>query len=183
MSGDPKTRRPVERRGKPVPSFRAGHGTMRSGTLILLVLADFIVAVMMVVESARFVVSPDPGVKAGAMYVVLALTTGCALLMFVLALNASFVPLMTSQRARDVRLVMWTMGATGILTGVLTLGEEVQGIVMRLFVGAIAFVFIRVQEARLERARRSGALPPAESAEPQAGQRPKARQRRGGRKH
>ncbi len=98
------------------------------------------------------------------MYVVLALTTGAALLMFVMALNASFVPLMTPQRARDVRLVMWTMGATGVVTGVLTLGAEVEAIVMRLFVGVLAFVFIRVQEARLEKARRSGQLAPGGSS-------------------
>ncbi len=162
---------------------------MRTGSLILLVLVDFVVAVMMVITATAFVVSPDPAVKAGPMYVVLALTTGSALLMFVMALNASFVPLMSPQRARDVRLVMWTMGATGIVTGVLTLGADVEGIVMRLFVAVLAFVFIRVQEARLDRARRSGQLGHAPSAgrgragstgsrsTPQA----KARQRRGGR--
>ena len=146
-------------------------------------LVDFVVAAMMVIESARFVASPDSGVKAGPMYVVLALTTGSALLMFVMALNASFVPLMSTQRARDVRLVMWTMGATGIVTGVLTLGGAAEGIVLRLFIGVLAFVFIRVQETRLDRARRSGqlgrAVPSAQNTAPQ----PKARQRRGGRKH
>jgi hypothetical protein len=162
---------------------------MRSVSLFLLVLVDFVVAVMMVLESARFIVHPDPAVKAGPMYVFLALTTGSAVLMFVLALNASFVPLMTPMHARDVRLVMWTMAGTGVVTGMLTLGTAVQGIVMRLFVGVIAFVFIRVQEARLDRARRSrqlgAAVPNAPKAVSQAkvASPAKARQRRGGRKH
>ena len=130
----------------------------------MLVLVDFVVAVMMVFLAGRFVVSPDPAVKAGPMYVVLALTTGAAVLMFVLALNASFVPLMTPQRARDVRLVMWSMGATGVVTGMLTLGGAVQGIVMRLFVGVLAFVFISVQEARWRRMRRNPRLQQAAPA-------------------
>jgi hypothetical protein len=155
---------------------------MRTGSLFLLVLVDFLVAVLMVITAARFIVSPDPAVKAGPMYVVLALTTGSALLMFVMALNASFVPLMTPQRARDVRLVMWTMGATGIVTGVLTLGAEVEGIVMRLFVGVLAFVFIRVQEARLDKARRTGQLGRVAPAGQKKAPQPKARQRRGGKK-
>ena len=131
---------------------------MRSASLFLLVLVDFVVAVLMVFTAARFVVSPDPAIKAGPMYVVLALTTGAALLIFLMALNASFVPLMTPMHARDVRLVMWTMAATGVVTGMLTLGTAVQGIVLRLFVAVLAFAFIRVQEARLERARRTGQL-------------------------
>ena len=183
MSSDPNNRPPDGRGTQPAPRPGAAPRTMRSASLFLLVLVDFVVAVMMVLESARFVNSPDPAVKAGPMYVVLALTTGCAVLMFVMALNASFVPMMRSQRARDLRLVMWTMGATGIVTGVLTLGTEVEGIVMRLFVGALAFAFIRIQEARLDKARRSGQLgrvaPAGEKKAPQS----KARQRRGGKKH
>ncbi len=116
------------------------------------------------------------------MYVVLALTTGSALLMFVMALNASFVPLMTPMHARDVRLVMWTMAATGVVTGMLTLGMAVQGIVMRLFVGVLAFGFIRVQEARLEQGAQDRTT--AHCARPRRLElaQPKARQRRGGKK-
>ena len=183
MSNDSNNRQPGGRDTQPAPRPGAAPRTMRRASLFLLVLVDFIVAAAMVVESALFVSSPDPAVKAGPMYVVLALTTGCALLMFVLALNASFVPLMTPQRARDLRLVMWTMGATGILTGVLTLGAEVEGIVMRLFIGVLAFVFIRVQEARLDRARRSGQLGRVAPAGQKKAPPPKARQRRGGKKH
>jgi len=184
MGGDSNRRQPAGQRGKPAPPSRVGHTRMRSGTLYLLVLVDFIVAVMMVYTSAQFIVDPDPTVEAGPMYVVLALTTGAALLMFFMALNASFLPLVTPEGARNVRLVMWTMGATGVITGVLTLGADVETIVMRLFVAALAFIFIRVQESRLERARRRGVLEPGTTAqEAPAPPRPKARQRRGGRKH
>jgi hypothetical protein len=182
MSNDSKNR-PAAGPG-PQLGARPGSGpwTTRSLTLLMLVIVDFVVAVMMVFLAGRFVVSPDPAVKAGPMYVVLALTTGAAVLMFVLALNSSFVALMTPQRARDMRLVMWSMGATGVVTGMLTLGGAVQGIVMRLFVGVLAFVFISVQEARWERMRRNPPLQEAAPAGPKKAPPPKARQRRGGKK-
>ena len=157
---------------------------MRSFSLLLLVLVDFIVAVMMVYTFADFIVDPDPTVRAGPMYVVLALTTGAAVLMFFMALNASLLPRVTPETARNVRLVMWTMGATGVVTGVLTLGTDAESIVMRLFVGALAFIFIRVQEARLDRARRRGFPDQVAAAdETRTAPQPKARQRRGGRRH
>jgi hypothetical protein len=183
MSSNSKTRPPAG--GGPGPAPRPGVAprSLRKLSLLLLVLVDLIVAVMMVVAFAGFVARPDPTVEAGPMYVVLALTTCAAVLMFFMALNASFLPLVTPQRARDVRLVMWTMAATGIVTGVLTLGEDVQSIVMRLVVGIIAFAFLRVQEARLDRARRSGFPGAVVPAEQRTAPRPKAKQRRGGRKH
>lgn len=183
MSSDPKKRRPA--RG-PAPAARPGVAPryMRSVSLLLLVFVDFVVAVMMVYDSATFIADPDPTVRAGPMYVVLALTTGAALLMFFMALNASLLPLLSPETARNVRLVMWTMGATGVITGVLTLGSDAESIVMRLFVAALAFIFIRVQEARLDRARRRGFPEQVAAAhEAPAAPRPKARQRRGGRKH
>ena len=131
---------------------------MRSASLFLLVLVDFVVAVLMVITAVRFVVSPDPAIKAGPMYVVLALTTGSALLMFVMALNASFVPLMTPMHARDVRLVMWTMAATGVVTGMLTLGTAVQGIVLRLFVGGPCLRLHQSAGGASGKARRTGRL-------------------------
>jgi len=182
MSSESNNRQPGGQGTEPTPRPRAVPRSMRSASLFLLVLVDFIVAVLMVVTAIRFVVNPDPAIKAGPMYVVLALTTGSALLMFVMALNASFVPLMTPMHARDVRLVMWTMAATGVLTGILTLGTAVQGIVMRLFVGFLAFGFIRVQEARLEKARRTGRLGPTAPDSRGSSAQPKARQRRGGKK-
>jgi hypothetical protein len=182
MSSSSNKGRPADSGSSPAPRPTAAPRSIRSLSLFLLVLVDFVVAVMMVVEFAGFVISPDPAVKAGPMYVVLTLTTGSALLIFFMALNASFLPLVSPHRARDVRLVMWTMGATGIVTGVLTLGAPVQGIVMRLFVSALAFIFIRVQEVRLDRARRSGfreqSIPSGQKTAPPS----KARQRRGGRK-
>ena len=74
---------------------------------------DCIVAVLMVVPFAGFVARPDPAVKAGPMYVTLALTAGAAVPMFILAINASYRPIMSRQRARDVQLVMWAMVVTG----------------------------------------------------------------------
>jgi hypothetical protein len=184
MSSNSNNRQPASGGTKTSQSPEAVPKSIGNFTLMLLVIVDLVVAVMMVVEFAGFIVNPDPALEAVPMYVVLTLTTGAALLMFFMALNASFFPLLTAQRARDVRLVMWTMGATGILTGALAVGGAVQGIVMRLFIGALAFVFIRVQESRLDRARRRG---PSEPVVPPADQKrmppPKARQRRGGRRH
>jgi hypothetical protein len=180
MSSSPNKRQPAGPGPGAAPP--PGAQSARRVSLFLLVFVDFVVAVMMVVTAVRFVVSPDPAIKAGPMYVVLALTTGAALLMFVMALNASFVPLMTPMHARDVRLVMWTMAATGVVTGMLTLGTAVQGIVVRLFAGVLAFVFITVQEARLDKARRSGQLGAAAPSAQKAATPPKARQRRGGKK-
>jgi hypothetical protein len=148
----------------------------------LLVGVVFIVALMMVVSLVGFVLKPDPAVKAGPMYVTLALTTGAALLMLFLALNASFLPFMSLERARNVSLVMWVMGVTGIVTGLLTVGREASPFVTRLVLGSLAFMFITVQNARLAQARaaaRAGqAGPPTSQAQP----RPRSRQRRAGRK-
>ena len=116
---------------------------------------NLVIATSMVVTFFSFLFVPDPDVKAGPMYVTLALTTGAALLMFFLGLNATFMPFLSRQRTRDVRLIMWTMAATGAMTGMLTLGGAVQSVVARLFVAALAFCFIWLQEIRLERARSS----------------------------
>ena len=161
---------------KPSPAARG----IRSVSLLSLVLVNLVIALTMVVSLFSFVFAPDPDVKAGPMYVTLVLTTGAALLMFFLGLNASFLPFLSRQRARDVRLVTWTMAGTGVVTGVLTLGGAVQSIVARLFCAGLAFFFIRMQEVRIERARRSataGVAAPSSDAQP----RPKSRQRRGGR--
>jgi len=182
MSSNSNKQQPAGQGSSPAPHPGAGSRSIRSFSLLVLVSVDFIVAVMMVFSFARFVIDPDPAVKAGPMYVVLALTTSAALLMFLMALNASFFPVMTPQRARDVRLVMWTVGATGVVTGVLTLGGSIQGIVMRLLVATIAFVFIRVQEARLDRARRIGRPEQVVPVDKKTAPKPGSRQRRGGRK-
>ena len=164
------------------PPPTAGAKSIRSITLLLLLGVVFIVAVMMVLSLVGFVFRPDPAVKAGPMYVTLALTTGAALLMFIVALNASFLPFMSRERARDVSLVMWVMGVTGIVTGLLTVGRVASPFVTRLVLGSVAFMFITLQNARLAQARaaaRAGqAGPPASQAQP----RPRSRQRRGGRK-
>jgi hypothetical protein len=137
------------------PSRAAGTKTgapaIRRVSLLLLVGVVFIVAVLMVISLVGFVLEPDPAVKAGPMYVTLALTTGAALLMLFTALNASFLPFMSRQRARDVQLVMWAMGITGMVTGLLTLGGEVGFVVTRLILSSVALMFIMLQNARLAR--------------------------------
>ena len=155
---------------------------MRTGTLLLLVCVVFIVALLMVFSLVGFVLKPDPAVKAGPMYVTLTLTTGAALLMLILALNASFLPSMSRQRARDMQLVMGAMGVTGIVTGLLTVGAAASPFVMRLVVGSIAFMFITVQNARLARAHAAAPAGQAGPPAPQARPRPRSRQRRAGRK-
>ena len=159
-----------------------GARSIRTGTLLLLVGVVFIVALMMVVSLVGFVLEPDPAVKAGPMYVTLTLTTGAALLMLLMALNASFLPLMSRQRARDVQLVMWAMGVTGIVTGLLALGGEVTSFVTRLILSSIALMFITLQNARLARARAAAPAEQAGPPAPQAQPRPRSQQRRGGRK-
>ena len=164
------------------PRPPVGSRSIRNTSLLLLVGVVFIVALLMVVSLAGFVLRPDPAVKAGPMYVTLTLTTGAALLMLILALNASFLPVMSHARERDLQLVMWAMGITGVLTGLLTVGGAARPAAMRFILGGIAFVFITVQHARLARARGAGAQgqapTPARQQQAQTG----SRQRRGGRK-
>ena len=178
---------------KPEPGPRLARG----GSLFLLVLVVAGVTAMMVVSLVRFVAEPDPTVRAGPTYVTLALTTGAMLLMLALALNASYLPLLSRARVNDMSLVMWTMLAIGVVTGMLTLGGDVTQYAGRLVVAAIAFTFITVQHGRLAKAR--AGVPAAQTDTPAgqtdtpAGQtstsaaeaqpHPRRRQRRGGRKH
>jgi hypothetical protein len=159
-----------------------GARATRSISLLLLVAVDLIVAVMMVGSAVTFLIKPDPAVKAGPMYVTLALTTAAALIMFFMALNASFLPFLSHERARDVQLVMWGMAVTGILTGLLTVGAAATPFATRLLLGSLAFVFITVQNARLARARAAAAAGQPDPFAPKAPPRPPSRQRRGGRK-
>jgi len=77
----------------------------------VLVSVVFVVALLMVVSLVEFMLKPDPAVRAGPMYVTLTLTTGAAMLMLVLALNASFLPFLSRERAPNVQLVMWAMAS------------------------------------------------------------------------
>jgi len=159
-----------------------GAKSIRSFSLLLLVGVVFIVALLMVVSLVGFVLEPDPAVKAGPMYVTLTLTTGAAVLMLFVALNASFLPFMSRQRARDVQLVMTVMGVTGVVTGLVTLGGAISFVVTRLVLSSIAFMFISLQHARLARARAAAPMGPAGPPAQQAQPRPRSQQRRGGRK-
>lgn len=150
----------------------------------------------MVMSFAGFAAKPDPAIKAGPMYVTLALTTGAALLMLFVAVNATLWPVISRIQARNVHLVMWTMGIVGIVTGVLTVGRPVSPFVQRLVIASIALVFIVLQDARLAKARAAAAAGggqgqgaaakqhgPGRQAKPNMqARRPASRQRRGGRK-
>ncbi len=171
------------------PPPTAGARSIRTSSLLLLVGVVFVVALLMVVSLVQFVLKPDPAVKAVPMYVTLTLTTGAALLMFVMALNASFLPFISRERAPNFYLVMWAMGLTGIVTGLLTLGRAASPFVTRFVLAGIAFTFITIQNARLARARAAqSAQPVAQPTEhsappaPRPERRSRARQRRGGRK-
>jgi hypothetical protein len=155
---------------------------MRTFTLFLLVGVDVIVAVLMLGSSALFVLRPDPAVEAGPMYVTLALTTIAAVLMAYLAVNATFLPMLSRMQRANVSLVMWAMGATGIVTGMLTLGGAVSSVAMRLLVGTLAYIFISVQRSRVERARAVAAAASSPGPAPREKPTPKSPQRRGGRK-
>jgi hypothetical protein len=180
--------------GRTAPPARRGNGSIRSGTLLLLVLVVIATALLSVISAAQFVIHPAADVRAGPMYVTLALTTGAAMLMAIMALNASFLPIMSAQRAANVHLVMWSMGLTGVVTGILTVGSAAGPVVTRLVLGGLAFVFITTQNSRLARARaraRAG-LPATPAGGAPGGRSPaparpapahaSSRQRRGGRK-
>jgi hypothetical protein len=171
----PNRRQPVGQGPGKTSQPGTGSPSIRNVSLLLLVGVVFVVALLMVISLVGFVIEPDPTVKAGPMYVTLILTTGAALLMLFVALNASFLPFMSRQRARDAQLVLTAMGVTGVVTGVLTLGGEGSFIVTRLVLASIAFMFIAVQNARLVRAR---ATAPGGQSSP----RPRSQQRRAGRK-
>ncbi len=157
---------------------------MSTLSTLLLVAVIFIVALLMVRSLVSFVLDPDPTVKAGPMYVTLALTTGSALLMLLMALNASFLPILPRRRTPDVYLVTAAMGITGVVTGLLTVGEAASAFVTRLVLASMALMFIALQDARRARARAAAAAgQPAQPAPAtQAPARPSSRQRRGGRK-
>ncbi len=188
-------RQPAGQSPSITPHPTRGARSTRTITLLVLVLTVAIVAVTMVVSLVEFVLRPNPAVKAGPMYVTLTMVTISLLFMVILALNASFVPLLTRQRARDLSLVTWALGVTGVLTGMLTLGNGVGSIVTRFVVAAIAFAFIAIQDARLAKARTAAAAAAPASASASAAspgrvaapaarkQAQRSRQRRGGHKH
>ena len=163
------------------PAPGKGAGSIRTGTLAVLVCVVLVVALLMIAELARFALHPDPAVKAGPMYVILTLATIAAMLMLILTLNASFLPFMSRQRAANMGLVMWAMGITAVVTGVLTVGQAAGSMVARFCVGGLAFVFITRQNARLARARATAPAGPVGSPAGQRQVHPGGRQRRGGR--
>jgi hypothetical protein len=174
------------------PNPRKTNRSMRTVTLSMLVGIDVIVALMMIGSAVGFVMKPEPAVEAGPMYVTLALTTVAVVLMAFLAVDATFFPVLTRAQRANLSLVMWSMAATGVVTGILALGGAVNAIVMRLFVATLAYVFISVQRSRIERAQAaapasgkqaavSGAVRPTAAATPRPAA--KSRQRKGGRKH
>jgi hypothetical protein len=160
-----------------------GGRSIRTGSLFFLVVVVGIVALMMALSLVGFVVKPDPAVRAGPMYVTLALITGASLLMLILALNATFLPLMSRRQVPNFQLVMWAMGVTGVVTGLLTLGGAAGPYVTRLVVASLAFAFITIQEARLARAGAATPVRPDDRPAARPQPHPRARQRRGGRKH
>lgn len=197
MSRSKSSRRQPAGRGRGQASRSRPRGqSIRTLSTSLLVGVVAIVAVLMVMSFAGFAAKPDPAIKAGPMYVTLALTTGAALLMLFVAVNATLWPVISRIQARNVHLVMWTMGIVGIVTGVLTVGRPVSPFVQRLVIASIALVFIVLQDARLAKARAAAAAGggqgqgaaakqhgPGRQAKPNMqARRPASRQRRGGRK-
>jgi hypothetical protein len=160
-----------------------GGRSIRTGSLFFLVLVVGIVALMMALSLVGFVVKPDPAVRAGPMYVMLALLTGASLLMLILALNATFLPLMTRRQVPNFQLVMWAMGITGVVTGLLTLGRTAGPYVTRLVVAGLAFAFITIHEARLARAAAATPARPDDRSATRPQPHRRSRQRKGGRRH
>lgn len=165
--------------------------SVRTSTLALLVVIDLVIAATMVGSAIRFVLAPDPAVRTGPMYIVLAFMMVASLLMAFLAVNATFYPMVSRRRVSDLSLMMWTTAAVGTVVGILTLGGGVNSLVMRLIVGSMAYAFIWMQASRIEKARaaqaagRATAPARGSAAIPASKPRPgvKNRQRRGGRRH
>lgn len=152
-----------------------GARSIRSLSLFLLVCVVGVVALLMLISLLDFALKPNPAVRAGPMYVTLALITGASLLMLLLSLNGSYLPVMSRRQVPNFQLVMGAMGVTGAVTGLLTLGSAAGPYVTRLVFASLAYTFITVQDARIARAR-AAAPPRADRPAP-------PRQRRGGRKH
>ncbi len=152
----------------------------------MLVCVVGVVALMMLASLIGFVERPDPSVKAGPMYVMLGLTTISVLLMLVMALNASYLRIVPRHQTANVQLVMWATGLTGMVTGLLTLGRGAGPSVTRFVFASLAFAFIMIRDARLTRAHAAAPSAPEDRehpASPRPTRRPRARQRRGGRRH
>jgi len=161
---------------------RASGRSVFSVSLVMLVAVDFVVAASLVASLLGFVLKPDPAVRMGPMLVALGFTTGSALLMLVLALNASFLPRIPRQRVPDLQLMMLGMGITGVMTGILAVGGAANSMVIRLLFGGIAYVFIRMQDTRRAQARAAAAAGRAAEPAPPPQPHARTRQRRGGRK-
>ena len=86
--------------------------------------------------------------------------------MLLVALNATFLPVMPRRQVPNFLLVMGAMGMTGVVTGLLTLGRAAGPYVTRLVFASMAFTFIMIQDARLARAR--AAAPTASTDQPAA---------------
>jgi hypothetical protein len=165
---------------------------IQGGSLFMLVGVVFVVSLRSVAKLIGFVHKPDPAVRAGPMYVTLALTTGALLLMLLMALNASYLPIIDRRRTPGLFLVTAAMGLTGAVTGLLTLGRDAMSMVIYLALGTLAFIFIIVRDTRLTRARAGAAA--GQSGDTDAARRsnppeprprqayPRSRQRRGGRR-
>ena len=183
MNSGKSHRRPHPVKGGPTPPPATNSRSVRTLSLLLLVCVVGIVALLMLVSLLDFVLKPDPAVRAGPMYVTLALTTGAALLMLLVALNATFLPVMPRRQVPNFLLVMGAMGLTGVVTGLLTLGSAAGPYVTRLVFASMAFTFIMIQDARLARARATAPPPPTVQPAARRLPSPHARQRRGARKH
>ena len=166
-------------RTSPATSVRS----IRTLSLLLLVGVVAVVALLMLVSLLDFVLKPDPAVRAGPMYVTLALTTGASLLMLLIALNATFLPVIARRQVPNFLLVTGAMGVTGVVTGLLTLGNAASPYVARLVIASMAFAFIMIQDARVARARTAAPARQDDQPAPPRQPRPRTRQRRGGRKH
>ncbi len=161
----------------------ASGRSIRTLSLLLLVGVVAIVALLMLVSLLDFILKPDPAVRAGPMYVTLALTTGASLLMLLVALNATYLPVMSRRQVPNFVLVMGAMGVTGVVTGILAIGSAATPYVTRLVLASMAFTFIMIQDARLTKARAAATGRNADPPAPRQQPRPRTRQRRGGRKH
>jgi hypothetical protein len=134
--GKPNSRKSAGQAPGDAPRPQPGAGSIRSMSLLLLLFVNLVVAVQMVLSFLGFAFNPDPDVKAGAMYVALTLTTGSAQLMLMMAVNASYLPLVSREQAPNVYLIMAAMGVTGVVTGLLTVGGATTPFAARLVCSA-----------------------------------------------
>ena len=176
-----------------VPASRPRQqDSVRRFTLFLLDATVVVITFLLLRAFLLYVRAPVHPARFAELAAALGLMTAAAMLMLLLSLNASFFPVLKRRTAALLTAVAWTTAVGGVVLSVGLGGGTATRYAGYLVVGALAFVFITVQEARIAKARAQGA-PGQQPDRPSSGRsqtaapaatkpRVRSKQRRGGRK-